>query len=77
MSYVKKNDTRIPQQWLFWLPSGKRERGSPKEKLRRSIIGERSIMGISNISEMKHLAEQHTDWGALVSALCAAYSAVT
>jgi hypothetical protein len=30
------------------------------------------MMGISTISEMKHLAMQHTDWRAMVSALCAA-----
>jgi hypothetical protein len=46
---------RIPQQSLFWLPSGKRKRGRPRETLCRSIIREGSIMVISKI---KHLAMQ-------------------
>jgi hypothetical protein len=63
---------RIQQQSLFWLPSGKRKRWRPRETLRRSIIREGSIMGTSNISEIKHLAMQHIDWRAMVSALCVA-----
>jgi hypothetical protein len=34
-------DKRIPQQSLFWLSTGKRTSGRPRETLRRSIIRER------------------------------------
>jgi hypothetical protein len=65
------NETRIPQQSFFWLPSGKRKRVRPRETLQRSIIRKDSFMGISTVSEMKHLAIQRTDWRAIVFALCA------
>jgi hypothetical protein len=34
----------------------------PRFTLRKSIIREGSVMGISKISDMKHLALQRTDW---------------
>jgi hypothetical protein len=46
------NDTKILQLSLFWVPSGKRKRGRPRETLRRSIIREGLLMGISTLSEM-------------------------
>ena len=64
----EENDCRVA---LGWAPEGRRARGRPKTKWRRTVEKERQKAGWSTWGEARAAAQNRASWSGSVSALCA------
>ena len=69
IGHTLRKGNRRARLALDWNPQGKRQRGRPKRKWRRSMLDEAGRAGKS-WEELKRLARDRVEWRALTEALC-------
>lgn len=69
---LRKDQSDITRESLFWTADGKRKRGRPKTTWRRTAESELKQLGWS-WKEIEKKAKDRTGWRDCVAALCAAW----